>query len=96
MGCYNSSIPSKKESRTNQKILKTKPEKFNWKDVEFAMQLDKISIFEKNNPNYGISVYIGITMNKYIHFIYLRLKVENKKINRLMILKEKHLTLLLD
>ncbi|KXJ22395.1 Uncharacterized protein K02A2.6 [Exaiptasia diaphana] len=37
--------------------MKTNAEKFNWDGIEFPVQVDKINIFEKKNPKYGVNVY---------------------------------------
>ena len=40
------------------KLLRVKQRsKLNWQGLEFPVQVDKIGIFEKNNPKYAVNVY---------------------------------------
>lgn len=50
-------FPAKKNPNKITKLLKTNSEKLNWEGLEFPMKVDKIGIFEKNNPKYGVNVY---------------------------------------
>lgn len=37
--------------------MRTNSEKFDWNGIKFPVQLDKISVFEKNNRDYAINVF---------------------------------------
>ena len=48
------------ENRDNERITKTlkaNAASLNWDGLEFPVQVDKIGIFEKNNPKYVVNVY---------------------------------------
>ena len=47
------------------KKLRSNTSKLNWVGVEFPVQVDKIGIFEKNNPKYAVNVY-GYDKEVYI------------------------------
>lgn len=46
-------------------VLKANAEKLNWDGLVYPAQVDKISIFEMNNPKYGIKVYKYENENVY-------------------------------
>ena len=50
-------FPEKVHPERISKLLKSNSEKLNWARLEFPVQVDKIHIFEKNNPKFAINVY---------------------------------------
>ncbi len=78
------------EKRDNERItkkLKDNSENICWDGLEFPVQVDKIGIFEKNNPKYAINVY---AYNKEVYPI--RISENNNReqtINLLLISDDK-------
>ena len=91
--CFNWAIttaeyPSKKNPQKVTKRVKEASKNFNWEGINFPTPLDKIHIFEKNNPEYGINVlgydgkevypariskkYDGINSNKIINLLLIK------------------------
>ena len=67
-------------------VLRKAAEKLNWQGLEFPVEVDKIEIFEENNPGYGVNVF-GYKETEEVYPIRVS---ENgkKKINLLMISNE--------
>lgn len=50
-------FPAKRDGERISKTMKSNAKKLNWDGLEFPVQIDKIDIFETNNPQYAINVY---------------------------------------
>ena len=50
-------FPQKEHTYRISKKLRSNTSKLNWAGLEFPVQVDKIHIFEKNNPKYAVNVY---------------------------------------
>ena len=58
-------FPEQVHNERITKKLRSNTSKLNWVGVEFPVQIDKIGIFEKNNPKYAVNVY-GYDKEVYI------------------------------
>ena len=80
--------PRKKDPQRFKKEMRENSKNFNWEGIDFPTPLDKVRIFEKNNPEYGINVlgydgkevypariskkYDGTNSNKIINLLLIK------------------------
>lgn len=50
-------FPEKRDNERITKKLRENSERLNWDGLQFPMQVDKIGIFERHNPDYAINVF---------------------------------------